>query len=110
MASPIDDDLDPEAARVLVRVRRLMAVSVAFTGLAVAAVLGVVGYRIFTSEGSMPAAASVVTLPQGAKVVATAVTEERIVVTVEVGGQTELHLFDLATLAPRGRLRLTAAP
>ena len=42
--------------------------------------------------------------------VGTAVGEDRLAVTVEVGGQTEIHLFDARTLAPRGRLRLRVEP
>ena len=87
-----------------------MAVSVAFTALAVAAVLGVIGYRVFKSEGSRPPPELSVKLPAGARVVSTAVAADRIVVTLDVAGQTELHLFDIQTLQPRGRLKLNAEP
>ena len=110
-SSPDEQPLDPEAARVLSRVRRLMAISVLFTGVAIAAVLVVVGYRVFRT-GDVPSAAgeAALRLPAGARVVSTVVTADRIVVTVETGGQTEVHLFDLHTLAQRGRLRITVAP
>ena len=84
-----------------------MAISVLFTGLAIAAVLVVVGYRMMSYEAVSRTPPDVsASLPAGARVVATAVTNERIAVTVEAGGQTEIHLFDLNTLQPRGRLRL----
>ena len=106
-----DRALDPQAERIVAKVRRLMAVSVLLTGLAVAAVLGVIGYRVFRGEGSAPPVADVsASLPRGAKVVGTALNEDRLAVTIEVGGQTEIHLFDARTLAPRGRLRLRAEP
>jgi hypothetical protein len=106
-----DRSLDPAAERIVAKVRRLMAISVLFTGLAVAAVLGVIGYRVFRGEGSAaPQADTSVILPKGAKVVGTVVGEDRLAVTVEVGGQTEIHLFDARTLAPRGRLRLRVEP
>jgi hypothetical protein len=102
-----DRALDPAAERIVAKVRRLMAVSVLFTGLAVAAVLGVIGYRVFRGEGSVAPAADVsASLPRGAKVVGTALNEDRLAVTIELAGQTEIHLFDARTLAPRGRLRL----
>src|SRR5437016_3188549 len=41
--------LDPAAARVIAKVRRLMVVSTLFTALTVTAVLGVIGYRVFRS-------------------------------------------------------------
>ena len=88
-----------------------MAISVLFTGLAIAAVLVVVGYRVFRTGDVPPAAGEAgLRLPAGARVVSTAVTADRIAVTVEVGGRTEVHLFDLHTLGPRGRLLITVTP
>lgn len=88
-----------------------MAISALFTGLGIAAVLGIVGYRVFRNEGTPPALTEATApLPKGARVVSTAVADGRIVLTVEIGGQTELHLYDLQTLVPRGRLKLAAEP
>jgi hypothetical protein len=98
------DELDPEAARVFSKVRRLMALSVLFTGLAVAAVLGVIGYRVFTGEGRQPPADPLVTLPVGAKILGSSMAEGRLLLTMEVGGRVELRIFDLATLQPQGRV------
>ena len=108
----MDDRLpDPQAERIVAKVRRLMAISVLFTGLAVAAVLGIIGYRVFRGEGSAPSAPDAsVSLPKGARVVGTAVNDDRLAVTIEAGGATEIHLFDARTLAPRGRLRLRVEP
>jgi hypothetical protein len=50
------------------------------------------------------------TLPKGAKVVSTAVADDRIAVTVEVGGALEVRTFDLKTLRPTGRLRFATEP
>ncbi len=104
--------LDPQAARVVAKVRRLMMIASATTFIAVAAVLGVIGYRLFNAEGRAPASFTDVTqaLPAGAKVIATAVSSDHIVVTIEVGGATELRTFDPDTLQPLGRLRLEAKP
>jgi hypothetical protein len=109
-SSDVDPPLDPEAARVLSRVRRLMGISVALTGLAIAAVLLVVGLRMMQLGDAHAPAPSSVTLPKGARVVATTATADRLVLTVDVGGATEIHLFDLKTLAPRGRLKVTPEP
>jgi hypothetical protein len=110
-SSTPDEELDPEAARVLTRVRRLMGISVVFTGVAVAAVLAVIGYRVSRNEGSRPAAPQVqASLPAGAKVMSTVVGEDRIIVTVEVAGRAQVHVFDLQTLQPRGRIAFDAAP
>ena len=107
----MDKPLDPAADRIVAKVRRLMAISVLFTGLAVAAVLGVIAYRVFRYEGSAPSVPDVsASLPRGAKVVGTAFADDRLAVTIELGGATEIHLFDARTLAPRGRLRLRPEP
>ncbi len=108
-----DDEkpLEPEAARAVAQVRRLMMIASATTFIAIAVVLGVIGYRVFRAEGSAPAFADVTaTLPAGAKVISTAVSNDHIVVTVDVGGVIELHTFDPDTLKPLGRLRLEPKP
>src|ERR1700728_2841600 len=74
------------AASVAARVRWLMIISALTTAIAIAAVLGVIGYRVFragesragTAAGGPPAAA-IVRLPKGARVIATAVAGDRVV-------------------------------
>jgi hypothetical protein len=105
-----DKPLDPEAAAAIAKVRRLMVIASATTFLALAAVFGVIGYRVFRSgESALPpaagAAASSAALPAGAKVLSSAVGDGQIVLTVEVDGAVELRTFDLKTLKPLGRLR-----
>jgi hypothetical protein len=87
-----------------------MVISAMTTGLAVAAVLGTIGYRLFRGEGSSPVADTTVILPKGARIAATAVAGDRIVVTVEAGGAVELHTFDARTLKPAGRLKFAYEP
>ena len=87
-----------------------MLVSGATTLIAVAAVLGVIGYRIFKSEGSVAPAEVTALLPKHARIVSTAVAQDRIAVTIEVGGALEVRLFDVHTLKPAGRLRFATEP
>ena len=111
-----DDEkpLDPEAARFIAKLRRLMLIASATTFLAIAVVLGVIGYRVLrlegsappTAEGAQPFADVTEALPAGAKVLSTAIGADHIVVTIEVGGAVELRTFDPDTLKPQGRLRL----
>jgi hypothetical protein len=42
--------------------------------------------------------------------VAAAVAGDRLVVTLDVGGMTEIHTFDAHTLKPAGRLRFSWEP
>lgn len=103
--------LDPQADAAIARVRRLMMIASLTTFLAVAAVLGVIGYRVFHWQGSAPPpAALAATLPTDAKVVSSAVGDGRIVLTVETGGALELRSYDLKTLKPVGSLRLKRKP
>ena len=101
-----DKALDPEAAQFLARVRRLIASSLLFTGLALAIVLGAIGYRLSRTDGSKAVAEGEIGLPSGAKLVGTALGEGILALTLEINGTSEIHLFDSATLKPRGRLRL----
>ena len=88
-----------------------MLISAATTLVAIAAVVGVIGYRVFKAEGSAPVPSDVTALlPKGARILATAVAEDRIAVTVEAGGAIEIRTFDLKTLRPTGRLRFATEP
>jgi hypothetical protein len=106
-----DDEapLDPAAARMVAKVRWLMLIAGATTLLAIAAVIGVIGYRVFKAEGSAPADVTAL-LPKGARVVSAAVAEDRIAVTLDVGGAIEIRTFDAKTLKPTGRLRFATEP
>ena len=98
----------------LARARWLMGISALTTMVAIAAVLGVIGYRIFHAGRSTaspgPVAAGIVTLPKGARVVSTATAGDRIVVTIDIAGTTEVRTFDPVTLQETGRLRFATEP
>jgi hypothetical protein len=102
----------PEQAALFARVRRMMLIAGLTTAVAVGAVLIAIGYRLFRSEGSVTAAATeiTVTLPKRARIVATAVAGDRLVVTLDVGGTTEIRTFDAKTLKPAGRLKFVSEP
>jgi len=107
MSADDEKPLDPEAARIVAKVRRLMMIASLTTIIAVAVVIGVIGYRVFRTEGRAQQISSVSpTLPAGAKVLSSAIGEGRLVLTVEVNGAIELLSFDLNTLKPVGRTRL----
>src|SRR5262245_11715614 len=107
MSDQLADDekpLDPAAARIVAKVRWLMVISGLTTMIALAAVLGVIGYRVFKSEGSVAHADVTALLPKGARIVSTAVAEDRVAVTIEI------RTFDLRTLRQTGRLRFAIEP
>jgi hypothetical protein len=113
MSDPLADDekpLDPAAARIVSRVRLMMAISAATTLIAVVAVLGVVSYRLLRTDGSTAAADVTAMLPKGARIVATTTSEDRLVVTLDLNGAIEIRTFDLRTLRPVGRLQFATEP
>src|SRR5438067_11823128 len=94
-----------EQAALLARVRRMMLIAALTTALAVAAVLIAIGYRLFRTEGSPAVSDITATLPKGARIVATAVAGDSMVVTLDPGGVTEIRTFDPHTLSPVDRLK-----
>jgi len=110
MTETVAPDPTPEQAALFARVRRMMLIAGLTTGLAVAAVLIAIGYRLFRSEGSVAVAEITAVLPKGAKIVSTGVAGDRVVVTLEVGGATEIRTFDAHTLKAAGRLRFVSEP
>jgi len=117
-----DDKPDADPSGVIAKVRRLMVISMAVTVIAVGAVFGLIGYRVFKGEGTtaktadkLPEASAIPTdvtlaLPRGARVVQSAVAGDRLVMTFELDGKTEVRTFDVKTLQPAGRLNFSGTP
>jgi hypothetical protein len=100
--------LGPAQAQLFARVRTLMLVSGIATVLGIAAVITVIGYRVFRTEGRLVETTE--QLSKGARIIGTAVAGERIVVTIELGGAIEIRTFDARTLRPEGRLQFAIEP
>jgi hypothetical protein len=104
-------DDDATTAPVMARIRLLMIISGLTTLVAIAAVLTVIGYRVFRAgNNGLPSAASIITLPKGARVIANSIAGDQLVVTVDIAGATEIRTFDLKTLKETGRVRFVTAP
>jgi hypothetical protein len=116
-ADGAEKPLTPEQQKIVAKVRWLMLLSGLATMLGIAVVVGVVGYRMFRADATVPLAEAsgpppdmTVVLPKAAKVIATAVVDSHIMVTVDLGGATEVRTYDLRTLRPTGRLRFSNEP
>jgi hypothetical protein len=121
-AAEVEPAPDPAAANVIAKVRRLMLVSMAVTVIAVGSVFGFVGYRIFKGEGAtakiadkLPPTSPIPTdvtlsLPRGARVIQSAVANDRLIMTLDIDGKIEVRTFDVRTLTPTGRLDFSATP
>ncbi len=105
-------EADALAAGIAARARWLMIISGLTTLLAIVAVVGVIGYRVFRAGGSgaVATAEGIIVLPKGARVIASTVADNRIVVTLDIGGTTEIRTFDIKTLKETGRIRFATEP
>jgi hypothetical protein len=110
MTETVAPEPTPEQAALFARVRRLMLIAGLTTALAVAAVLIAIGYRLFRAEGSVVTSEVTATLPKGARIVSTGIAGDRLVVTLDVGGVTEIRTFDAHTLKPAGKLKFVSEP
>ncbi len=100
------------AAGMVTRARWLMIISGLTTLVAIAVVVGVIGYRGYRAGGSgVPATAErIIVLPKGARVIASTVADDRIVVTLDIAGTMEIRTFDVKTLKETGRIRFATEP
>jgi len=102
---------DQTTVRMVARARWLMIISGLTTLVAIAAVIAVIGYRVFRAgESAQAVVEGTIRLPKGAVVVSTAVAEGRIVVMYDIGGATEIRTFDVKTLKETGRVRFATEP
>jgi hypothetical protein len=99
-----------EQAAMFQKVRRMMLIASVTTAVAIAAVLVAIGYRLFTSGGSTSVTDVTAMLPKGARIYATAVAGDKLVIMLDIGGTTEVRTFDAQTLKPAGKLRFTTEP
>jgi len=112
MTDTVAPEPTPEQAALMARVRRMMLIAGLTSALAVAVVLIAVGYRLYRGEGSPAAAATdiIATLHKGASIVSTAVAGERLMLTLDISGVTEIRTFDAKTLKPAGKLKFVSEP
>jgi hypothetical protein len=102
---------ESEAASLAARARVMMFISTLATAFAIAVVVAVIGYRVFTAGGGLIGSNDgVVTLPKGARVISTAASGGRVAVLFDIAGVSELRTFDIRTLKETGRLRFATEP
>src|SRR4029078_3111259 len=92
MTDTVAPEPTPEQSALFARVRRMMLIAGLTSALAVAVVFIAIGYRLYRSEGSPAVLTDITaTLPKGARIVSTVIAGDRRVVTVDVGGGTEVR-------------------
>ncbi len=87
----------------------MMMISALTTLLAIAAVVVVIGYRVFNTRNG-PITESTLMLPKGAHVISTLATATAISVTMDIDGKTEVRIYDRKTMQQTGRLHFTEQP
>jgi hypothetical protein len=102
----VGDPAESEAVRLVARARTMMMISGLTTVLAVAAVVTVIGYRMYSSAGAAPIEDTLV-LPKGARIVSMAGSGGRVAVLIDNNGISEMRVFDLKTMKESGHLRFT---
>jgi hypothetical protein len=105
-----DDEHEAAERRVMRKLRGMMIGSSLVMIVGFLAVFGVIAYRLSSGSEKVRAPEASLQLPVGARVLSAAAGEGRLVVTIEVAGATEVRIFDLNTLEPRGKLRLSPQP
>jgi hypothetical protein len=110
MTDTVAPEPTQEQAALFARVRRMMLIAGLTTALAVAAVLIAIGYRLFRTEGSVVTTDVTAMLPKNARILTTGLSGDRLVLTLDVGGATEIRTFDAHTLKPAGRLKFANEP
>jgi hypothetical protein len=98
-----------DTGTLVARARLMMIISALTTLIAIAAVVSVIGYRVFNSGGAI-SADGIITLPKGARLISTVASGGRVAVLIDIGGASELRTFDIKTLKQTGRLRFATEP
>jgi hypothetical protein len=107
--SAVGDSAESEAARLVARARTMMMISGLTTVLAIAAVVTVIGYRMYGGAGGSPIE-DAITLPKGARIVSMAGSGGRVAVMIDNNGNSEMRVFDLKTMKESGHLRFVNEP
>jgi hypothetical protein len=106
--------LDPALVAVQAKLKRLLMTSSLIMLLGLGAVLSVIVYRVFLRDATPSATIAfdrpltqAIAMPEGGRVVSTALNGDHALVTIETGSLTSQYLIDLKTLQVVRRLDWT---
>lgn len=80
------------------------------TAIGIGALLVVIGYRLFRTEGSAVLTQATATLPKGARILSTGVAGDRLLLTLDLGGSVEIRSYDAKTFKPTGQMKFVNEP
>lgn len=88
----------------------MMLIAGLTTALGIGALLIAIGYRIFRTDSSTLASDVTIALPRGARIVSTSVTGDRLALTLDIGGATEIRTYDARSFKPIARVKFASEP
>lgn len=95
----------------MARLKRLMLIAGLTTALGIGAVFIAIGYKLFRGEGMAKAVTeATIMVPKGARIVSTAALDDRIAVTLDIGGVTEIRTYHAKTFKLLGRAQFATEP
>ena len=110
MVETVAPEMTPEQAALAMRVRRMMLIAGLTTALGIGALLIAIGYRLYHSGDNAPASDVTIVLPKGARIVSTAVTGDRLALTLDIGGVSEIRTYDARSFKPIARVKFAVEP
>ncbi|HEY0219716.1 MAG TPA: hypothetical protein VGC26_08125 [Afipia sp.] len=110
MTETVAPELTPEQAALTAKVRRMMLIAGLTTAIGIGALLIAIGYRVFRNDSSAVASDITIALPRGARIVATSVTGDRLAITLDTGGTTEIRTYDARSFKPLARVKFAIEP
>ncbi len=88
----------------------MMLIAGLTTALGIGALLIAIGYRMFHTGDNAAASDVTIALPKGARIVSTAVTGDRLAVTLDISGTTEIRTYDARSFKPLARVKFVSEP
>jgi hypothetical protein len=110
MTEHVAAEVTPEQAAMMARLKRLMLIAGLTTALGIGAVFIAIGYKLFRGEGRTAVTETTIVVPKGGRIVSTATLGDRIAITLDIGGATEIRTYDAKTFKLLGRARFAIEP
>jgi hypothetical protein len=110
MTEHVAAEATPEQAAMMARLKRLMLIAGLTTAFGIGAVFIAIGYKLFRGEGRAAVTEVTIMVPKGGRIVSTATLGDRIALTLDIGGATEIRTYDAKTFKLLGRARFATEP
>ncbi|RTL48301.1 MAG: hypothetical protein EKK40_17485 [Bradyrhizobiaceae bacterium] len=110
MTETVAPEPTPEQAALIARIRRMMLIAGLTTALGIGALLIAIGYQVFHGGGETAPGEVTIVLPKGARIVSSGVSGDRLLLTLDMGGVTEIRTYDARSFKPIARVKFASEP